>query len=462
MSCTQERGNLAYMKRPVEGAEAQPAAEQGDLHVLECVSAPPPSVTRRRRQRVLVVDDSRLERADIVSSLSSVGDLEIFEASNGAEAIAAVDRCKPDLVVCDQEMPTLGGLQTLQILRRRWSRFELPFLMLTARQDTEDKITAFRFGANDYVTKPAQPEELVARVHAHLNLKTAVEGAREARAHLMESGRLQLVGRVANALAHQVSGSVRQVSSHLETVLDGLESQQQLVDALRDWVLSGAPADEQARESLRARLSEHDRVSARAGIQRARDAVVKGIQSISECCDGVQDFAATGADERVSIDINRAIENTLRVANPAWSPHAALSWDLEPDLPSVECIDGQIKQVLLGLVLNASEAVQGLFGEGPCNGRVVVGTRSMGSGVEIRISDNGPGVPVALREQIFEPFFSTKEAGTTSGLGLSFVYDVVVRGHGGRINCEKSSLGGACFRIWLPFGQEHALTAVRA
>jgi signal transduction histidine kinase len=450
------------MARRIDGSAGQPPTAGADLHVLECVSAPPPSATRQRRHRVLVADDSKLERADIVRNLNSVGNLEIFEASNGAEAISAVEKHQPDLVLCDQEMPMLGGLQALQILRLRWSRFELPFLMLTAHQDTEEKVTAFRFGANDYVTKPARPEELVARVYAHLNLKTAIEGAREARSHLMLSGRLQMVGRVAGAIAHDVGNSVEQVSGQLQVIMEALEAQQRLLHDLRDRIQRSDPQDQHTWDALKTAMHDPHGVLHRQRLERARSAIENGMQHIAACCEGVQDFAIAPSDERVCIDLNRAVENTLRVAAPAWQPHATLSWDLDPALPPVECVDGQVKQAILSMALNAAEAVRGQFGEGPRNGRIAIGTRSVGSGVEIRISDNGPGVPVALRDQIFEPFFSTKQPGSSSGLGLSFAFDVIVRHHGGSITCEKSTLGGACFRAFLPFGQQQTLDLARA
>jgi signal transduction histidine kinase len=291
-----------------------------------------------------------------------------------------------------------------------------------------------------------------------LNLKTAIEGARDARAHLMQSGRLQMVGRMASALAGELSVSARQVARELEKLLETLQAQQRLIDALGDRVLEGGPADDPTRRALEAELSQRGRTSAHAAIERAASIASTGLEDIADRCEGITDFAGQ-TTQRTSVDLNRAIENTMRVADPAWRPHATLTWDLQPDLPNVECVDGQLKQSILGLVLNAIEAVQGLFGEGPRSGRIAIGTRAVDAGVEIRISDNGPGVPVALREQIFEPFFSTKQAGTCSGLGLSFAHDVIVHAHGGRIQCEKSSLGGACFRIWLPLRQRGARDA---
>ena len=108
-------------------------------------------------------------------------------------------------------------------------------------------------------------------------------------------------------------------------------------------------------------------------------------------------------------------------------------------------IPQEIGRVLLNLFSNAFDAVQNR--EQP---RVTVSTRRAGSQVEIRVSENGPGIPDDVREKIFEPFFTTKPTGSGTGLGLSLSYDIVTQGHGGTLALEETEDEGATFVVMLP------------
>src|SRR5436190_16267278 len=105
------------------------------------------------RHSVLIADDSKVIRNRLVSILESIDGVELRVAVDGLEALALAKERKPDLLLCDHEMPGLTGIQLLRVLRGTWSRFELPILMLTSNSATETKVLAFQHGANDYVTK---------------------------------------------------------------------------------------------------------------------------------------------------------------------------------------------------------------------------------------------------------------------------------------------------------------------
>jgi len=102
-------------------------------------------------------------------------------------------------------------------------------------------------------------------------------------------------------------------------------------------------------------------------------------------------------------------------------------------------------RVVVNLLGNAFDVLLGRQG-----GRIRVSTARSGGTVEIRIADNGPGIPEAMRAKIFEPFFTTKPAGQGTGLGLSMAHDIVTQGHGGGLRLEDTPNGGATFVIALP------------
>ena len=126
-----------------------------------------PSSSTERARRVLVVEDERDIAALIAYQLTREG-FRVETVGNGHDAISAVGREVPDLVVLDRMLPGLSGDEVLQALRGEAATRTVPILVLTAKKEQEDRIEGFELGADDYLTKPFSPRELVLRVQAIL------------------------------------------------------------------------------------------------------------------------------------------------------------------------------------------------------------------------------------------------------------------------------------------------------
>ncbi|HTJ56473.1 MAG TPA: ATP-binding protein, partial [Devosiaceae bacterium] len=116
--------------------------------------------------------------------------------------------------------------------------------------------------------------------------------------------------------------------------------------------------------------------------------------------------------------------------------------DFDPDLPSIEAYAGELNQVWTNIIDNAIQAMNG-------HGLLELHARTLGNAVEIRLTDNGPGIPPEIAARVFDPFFTTKAQGTGSGLGLHIAHNIVVNRHRGRLSFE-SRPGRTEFRIELP------------
>lgn len=128
------------------------------------------------RGRVLVVDDSAPERAAVVETLRQWGELEeVIEADDGLAALRMMAEKRPDLVVCDLVMPDCDGMQFLRLRAAKPELASIPVLILTSDSELERKVELFERGASDYVKKPFDPRELVARVRVHLRLTLLTE-----------------------------------------------------------------------------------------------------------------------------------------------------------------------------------------------------------------------------------------------------------------------------------------------
>ncbi len=188
------------------------------------------------------------------------------------------------------------------------------------------------------------------------------------------------------------------------------------------------------------------------------------VSVIRECglrADGIVktlgDFSARG-EKHVEADPRALIENTLLLARAAFDLEKRhdfrdidVAIDVAGDVPRIRCNTQRIEQVLLNLVNNAAQA---LFARRQAEPAFLPRLRCRARGgdeqVRIEVEDNGPGIPAAAREHIFEPFYTTKDIGEGTGLGLSISYLIVTEGHGGRMWVEDGAEGGARFVIELP------------
>lgn len=136
---------------------------------------------------VLIIDDSDTVREQIIRILESFNLFShYYEAEDGLEGFKKLRTCKVDLILCDLEMPRIDGFKFLSMLKSRPDLQGLPVLILTGMGDRERKIKGLEQGASDYITKPFDPEELVARVKVHLKIKNLQDDLKRSNELLLE------------------------------------------------------------------------------------------------------------------------------------------------------------------------------------------------------------------------------------------------------------------------------------
>ena len=174
------------------------------------------------------------------------------------------------------------------------------------------------------------------------------------------------------------------------------------------------------------------------------DAEVRRIQKLVQDLLG---FSRGSPPSLGPVDLRRVAEETLDLAAAEFKRRGIRAeLDAPADLPRALGDSHALKQVLLNLALNAAQALELAGRRG---GRVRLTLSRAGGRLEVRMADDGPGVPPELADRIFEPFFTTKPEGQGTGLGL-YVSAEIVRRHGGRLVCEAAPGGGALFRFDLP------------
>jgi len=425
------------------------SAKQTDVDV----ALPPPrrdsaQVAKAGPASLLIADDSKVIRTRLVSILEQLEGVELRVAADGLEALALAKERKPDLLLCDHEMPGLTGIQLLRVLRGTWSRFELPILMLTSNSATETKVLAFQHGANDYVTKPVEPAELCARVNGQLELKRVIHENIAARVQLLEARKYQAVGRLAAGVAHELNNPAQYTSSNLSFLRKSYASMQKVLETTLEWAKG-----EQNSHPFARRIAEQSRALRLDEIlgeaPTAVDEAMDGIRRMASIIAEMKEFAGDPHAKTSELELNQALRNTVEVSRPMWSHVLAVKLELEPELPAVRGVAHPMKQAFLNMLTNAVEAIASQKRERG-TGRLTIRTSRVDGGVEVSFNDDGPGVPPDLQAHIFDPFFTTKPLGQGTGQGLFVAYAIIVEQHGGRLRCESQPGQGATFRVWLP------------
>lgn len=245
---------------------------------------------------------------------------------------------------------------------------------------------------------------------------------------LIQSEKMASLGELTAGIAHEIQNPLNFVNNFSEVSHELLDEMKE--DLNNDNKIEALDLAENVQKNLEKILHHGKRA----------DAIVKGMLQHSR--------ASTGQKEPT--DINALADEYLRLSYHGFRArdklfNAEFKTDLDETLPKINVIPQDIGRVLLNLINNAFQAVASI--DKP---EVMVSTKKLNSEIEIRVSDNGPGIPDEIKDKIFQPFFTTKPTGQGTGLGLSLSYDIV-KAHGGEIEVNSTEGEGTGFIILLPF-----------
>ena len=277
---------------------------------------------------------------------------------------------------------------------------------------------------------------------------------------LAQAQKLESIGQLAAGIAHEINTPIQYVSDNtrfLQKAFDDLLKILKKYDGILQDIKLQCISDAQIKE-LEEIIKEKDLEYLEEEIPLAIKQCLEGLDRVTNVVRSMKEFSHPGSDQMTSVDINRAIENTITVARNEWKYVAEMKLDLDPDLPLVFCLPGRIKQAFLNIIINASHAISDVVGDGSnCKGTITVSTCKRDDEVEIRIDDTGTGIPEEFQSRIFDPFFTTKEVGKGTGQGLSICHSVIVEKHGGAINFETKAGKGTSFIIKLPIKNDNRM-----
>ena len=290
------------------------------------------------------------------------------------------------------------------------------------------------------VSDRKEAERLTAEYQHSLEQEVA-----ERTAALIQSEKLATLGRLSAGMAHELNNPAQFTASNLAYLAKSFSNVRGILQNTLDWART-----EQSRLPFAAQLAEQCQRVALEDILRetplAVDEALEGIRRMAHVIRELKEFAGEPGAELADLELNQALCNVVEVSRSTWSSRVELFLDLHPEPLVVRAAAHPIKQAILNLLNNAVEAVERLGR----SGNVVIASAPIQGGVEISISDDGPGIAPELQQHLFEPFFTTKGLGQGMGQGLFVAHAIVVEQHRGRLWCESRPGSGATFRLWLP------------
>jgi PAS domain S-box-containing protein len=250
---------------------------------------------------------------------------------------------------------------------------------------------------------------------------------------LFQSQKLDGIGQLAAGVAHEINTPAQYVSDNLRFLEDAFAR-------LAERALVAGAADPEVEATI-------------AEIPGAIEQSLDGMRRISEIVRGIKLFAHPGSGEVSPVDLNHEIESTIAVSRNEWKYVAEMVLQLDPELPSLPGFPREIGHVVLNLVVNAAHAIAEATDNGKVRrGRITVSTKREGDRVEVRVADDGPGIPPEIQARVFDPFFTTKPVGKGTGQGLAISHRIVHEKHGGSLRFESTPETGTTFIVSLPLG----------
>lgn len=360
--------------------------------------------------RILVVEDTP-SNIQILAAVLKENGYQVSVATNGRQALDVMDRARPALILLDVMMPEMDGFETCQHLKQHAEWSQIPVIFLTARTETADIVRGFELGAVDYVAKPFNTTEVLARVHTHLEMRRQQRQLQENYERLTELERLR------DSLVHMVVHDLR-------SPLLGLSGCLQLLQVDLEEKLE----PEQA-EDLESALTAAQRLS----------------EMVSSLLDVSRLEAGEMPLDRKACDLREVITGAIESLGGLTRNRHVL-YDRPDEAVEAYCDPDVTTRIIANLTANALKFT-------PASGEVRVSAAVQPGCVRVNVADTGPGIPPEYRVRIFEKFGQVdgRQEGRkhSTGLGLTFC-KLAAEAHGGEIGVDSEVGRGSTFWFTLP------------
>lgn len=431
--------------------------------------------------RILIVDDNPTNLGVLSDFLDEKG-YEVWIAKSGDVALQRIEYALPDLILLDIMMPGMDGFETCRYLKNKTETCEIPVIFMTALSDTDSKVKGLNLGAVDYITKPFQQGEVLARVKLHLKLyklmrqvakqnqtleekvqertfelNQMMEELKTMQVQLIQNEKMSSLGQMVAGVAHEINNPINFIYGNLEPAEEYIENILNLIEMYQLYHPEPDAAIQAYQEDIELEFVQEDLIKILSSMK-------VGATRILEIVKSLRNFSRLDESEIKEVDIHEGIDSTLMILQNRLKvkpEHPEIEVIKEyGNFPNMECYPGQLNQVFMNLLANAIDAIEECYSEGNIEEfednycKIWISTELQNSDeVVIKIADNAKGIKEEVVNRIFNPFFTTKPVGKGTGMGLAISYSIVVDKHGGKLECNSKVNVGTEFIIRIPINQ---------
>ena len=414
---------------------------------------------------ILIVDDSSTNLSVLSQALKTAG-YKVRVAVDGLSAIEMLEKCAidptknplPELILLDVQMPGIDGFETCRQLKANQVTAVIPVIFMTALADAESKIKGLSLGAVDYITKPFEQDEVIARVNIHWRLKQLTDNLeqqvtertralQQAQVQVVQQEKLSALGQLVAGVAHEINNPLSFMVSNIAPAKEYLADITEVLRLYQKHYPEPAP-------DIAIKIDEIDLEFVIEDFSHLLDSMQVGTERIKDISLSLRNFARSDVDTATPIDLHETLDSTLlllkhRLKNRGDRPTIEVIQNYG-ELPPIKCYPGPMNQVFMNLLANAIDAVEEAWEKDQRCLTITISTEVLRESAIVRIADNGLGMTDEIQKHLFEPLFTTKAVGKGTGLGLSIAQQIVTDKHGGQLFCKSLAGKGTEFAIVLP------------
>ncbi len=275
-------------------------------------------------------------------------------------------------------------------------------------------------------------------------LNNAMENLKSAQTQLVHSEKMASLGQLTAGIAHEINNPINFISSGMKSIEFTLDAIKEIL-AKYDELEQGVDKAGEILNEVKELKADHEFDE----IMEELDVMVKdvnyGVTRTIEIVKGLRVFSRLDEEEMKKANINENLDATLVLLKNKTKNRIKISKFYDEGMQQIDCYPGQLNQVFMNIINNAIQAIP----EEKEDAEIVLYTEETSDDINIRIKDNGVGIPDEVKNRIWEPFFTTKAVGVGTGLGMSISYSIIEK-HNGRIELESEIGKGTEFIISIP------------
>lgn len=331
-----------------------------------------------------------------------------------------------------------------------------PFIDKEIKMESFERVLIDVNGVEIPILKTIVPVVISGRLQ-YLETFLDITEQKKMESQLVQSQKLESIGQLAAGVAHEINTPTQYVGDNtrfLKEVFADLLILMEEYEELAVLAENGLPTDE-AIQRIHSCVEKYDLDYLKDDIPKSIDQTLEGVDRISKIVQSMRQFAHSDQGNKIPVDLHKMIESTAIVSRNEYKYIAELKMDFDDSLPLIPCYAGELNQVILNLIVNAAHAITDKSDNlDQFKGLITISTKNKGEWAEIKVTDNGIGIPPSIHSRIFDPFFTTKEVGKGTGQGLAIAHAVIVEKHGGNFFFETEEGYGTTFFIHIPLPVE--------